>query len=192
MTLTGLGGSARHLRDLGKPKLGVQCKRAAPTGTAQQGDGFKARLQTLRQVESASNRVGTARRMIICLGPVCVPVHLLLAFLVGLAHQHGYMKWFKREWVMYSWWLQQCKRMLGREVDAVPVVTQPQAGQGTATVVATQADGTAADDDPGSTSGACCSAASAPPATAESQAARVQPATEGGSLRSRVKAAPTI
>ena len=31
----------------------------------------------------------------ICLGPVCVPVHLLLAFLVGLAHQHGYLKWFK-------------------------------------------------------------------------------------------------
>jgi hypothetical protein len=31
----------------------------------------------------------------ICLGPVCVPLHLLLPFLVALAHQHGYMTWFK-------------------------------------------------------------------------------------------------
>ncbi len=30
-----------------------------------------------------------------CLGPVCVPVHLLLAFLVGVAHQHGWLMWFK-------------------------------------------------------------------------------------------------
>ena len=33
--------------------------------------------------------------MQICLGPVCVPLHLLLPFLVALAHQHGYLTWFK-------------------------------------------------------------------------------------------------
>ncbi|PRW60800.1 outer membrane lipo -sorting [Chlorella sorokiniana] len=42
--------------------------------------------------------------MIICLGPVCVPLHLLLPFLVALAHQHGYLTWFRREWVMWRWW----------------------------------------------------------------------------------------
>ena len=42
--------------------------------------------------------------MIICLGPCCIPVHLLLAFLVGLAHNRGYMLWFKKEWVTYKHW----------------------------------------------------------------------------------------
>jgi hypothetical protein len=31
----------------------------------------------------------------ICLGPVCVPLHLLLPFLITLAHQRGYLTWFK-------------------------------------------------------------------------------------------------
>ena len=42
--------------------------------------------------------------MIICLGPCCIPVHLLLAFLVGLLHNRGYMLWFKKEWVTYKHW----------------------------------------------------------------------------------------
>ncbi|PSC67558.1 hypothetical protein C2E20_8774 [Micractinium conductrix] len=63
--------------------------------------------------------------MIICLGPVCVPVHLLLAFLVGLAHQHGYLKWFKREWVMWSFWKQQLG--LGKRPDAAAAAAPPAA-----------------------------------------------------------------
>lgn len=35
----------------------------------------------------------------ICLGPVCVPLHLLLPFLVTLAHQRGYLRWFRKDWV---------------------------------------------------------------------------------------------
>ena len=46
--------------------------------------------------------------MIICLGPCCIPVHLLLAFLVGLLHNRGYMLWFKKEWVTYKPWARPC------------------------------------------------------------------------------------
>lgn len=29
--------------------------------------------------------------MIICLGPICVPAHLLLAFLLSIAHRYGWV-----------------------------------------------------------------------------------------------------
>ena len=32
-------------------------------------------------------------------------MHLLLPFLVALAHRHGYIQWFKREWVTLEFWL---------------------------------------------------------------------------------------
>ena len=35
---------------------------------------------------------------------MCVPLHLLLPFLLGIAHQYGYLQWFKREWVTLRWW----------------------------------------------------------------------------------------
>ncbi|KAG2485183.1 hypothetical protein HYH03_016072 [Edaphochlamys debaryana] len=44
--------------------------------------------------------------MIICLGPVCIPLWGLLPFLVGLLHSYGYLKWFKKEWVTYRYWKQ--------------------------------------------------------------------------------------
>ncbi|GLC55601.1 hypothetical protein PLESTB_001005400 [Pleodorina starrii] len=47
--------------------------------------------------------------MIICLGPVCVPLHLLLPFLVGLLHQYGYLKWFRKEWVTIRYWANKFK-----------------------------------------------------------------------------------
>lgn len=40
----------------------------------------------------------------ICIGPVCVPLHLLLPFLVGLMHRRGWFKWFKQEWVTIRFW----------------------------------------------------------------------------------------
>ena len=40
----------------------------------------------------------------LCLGPVCVPVNLLLPFLVGVAHRAGWLSWFKREWVTMRYW----------------------------------------------------------------------------------------
>ncbi len=40
----------------------------------------------------------------ICLGPVCIPLNLLVPFLVGLLHRYGYLKWFKQEWVTLRYW----------------------------------------------------------------------------------------
>ena len=35
----------------------------------------------------------------ICIGPVCVPLHLFLPFILGVLHQYGFFKWVKKEWV---------------------------------------------------------------------------------------------
>ena len=37
----------------------------------------------------------------ICLGGVCVPLNLLIPFLIGLAHRNGWLKWIKEEW--FTW-----------------------------------------------------------------------------------------
>lgn len=42
--------------------------------------------------------------MQICVGPVCVPMNLLLPFLVGLAHRAGWLSWFRRDWVTLQYW----------------------------------------------------------------------------------------
>uniref|UniRef100_A0A7S3R529 Uncharacterized protein n=1 Tax=Dunaliella tertiolecta TaxID=3047 RepID=A0A7S3R529_DUNTE len=42
--------------------------------------------------------------MIICLGPVCVPLHLLLAFLLSILHKYGWFTWIKTEWVTWKYW----------------------------------------------------------------------------------------
>ncbi|KAL4515108.1 hypothetical protein Ndes2526B_g09671 [Nannochloris sp. 'desiccata'] len=42
--------------------------------------------------------------VVLCLGPVCVPLHLLLPFLLALAHQRGYFLFIKREWVTWQYW----------------------------------------------------------------------------------------
>ncbi len=34
----------------------------------------------------------------ICIGGVCVPGHMILAFLLGLAHKIGLLTWIKAEW----------------------------------------------------------------------------------------------
>ena len=41
-----------------------------------------------------------------------MPVHLLLAFLVAAAHRHGYLTWFKEEWVTYRFWRSQIRGLL--------------------------------------------------------------------------------
>lgn len=48
--------------------------------------------------------------MQICIGPVCIPMNLLLPFLIGVLHRYGWFKWFKAEWVTFRYWGQQCKR----------------------------------------------------------------------------------
>ncbi|GMH35481.1 hypothetical protein BSKO_03349 [Bryopsis sp. KO-2023] len=46
---------------------------------------------------------------VICLGPVCIPLHLLLPFVLTWFHQRGYFTWFKREWLSFSHWQQKYK-----------------------------------------------------------------------------------
>ncbi|CAL8462188.1 g1719 [Coccomyxa elongata] len=42
----------------------------------------------------------------ICFGGVCVPVNLLLPFLIGVLHRYGFFQWFKPEWVTVRYWQQ--------------------------------------------------------------------------------------
>ncbi|BDA46051.1 hypothetical protein COCOBI_08-1430 [Coccomyxa sp. Obi] len=45
----------------------------------------------------------------ICFGGVCVPVNLLLPFLIGVLHRYGFFRWFKPEWVTVRYWQQRWK-----------------------------------------------------------------------------------
>ena len=35
---------------------------------------------------------------------MCVPLHMLLPFVLAWLHRKGYFMWFKEEWVTYRWW----------------------------------------------------------------------------------------
>ena len=83
---------------------------------------------TLPSLTPTLVRAGEGAAMIICLGPCCIPVHLLLAFLVGLLHNRGYMLWFKKEWVTYKHWARRFglptfggKRKAAPQPEAVPL-----------------------------------------------------------------------
>lgn len=43
---------------------------------------------------------------VLCLGPICIPLNLLLPFMLGLAHKYGLLSWFKR-----------CARTIGSTID---------------------------------------------------------------------------
>ncbi|PNH02301.1 hypothetical protein TSOC_011732 [Tetrabaena socialis] len=62
---------------------------------------------------------------VICLGPVCVPLHLLLPFLVGLLHQYGYLKWFKKEWVTFRFWVNKFRGSKSSGTPASSAATPP-------------------------------------------------------------------
>lgn len=102
---------------------------------------------------------------------MCVPVHLLLAFLVGVANQHGYLRWFKREWVMFSWWRQQFTRLVKGEQEPAAAGAAPKGAAA------------AQDEQQGCAGGACCAAGAAPADGAEDAASGGGAA--GSSLRSR-------
>ncbi|KAL4421515.1 hypothetical protein ABPG75_010806 [Micractinium tetrahymenae] len=111
--------------------------------------------------------------MIICLGPVCVPVHLLLAFLVGVAHQHGYLRWFKREWVMFSWWRRQFARLVKGEQEA--------AANAAAQHGAAKDEG----EQDGCAGGACCAGGGTTADATANEGGSSSSGSGGGSLRSR-------
>lgn len=43
-------------------------------------------------------------KMMICIGGVCIPLNLLLPFLVGLLHRYGWLQGFKQEYVTLRYW----------------------------------------------------------------------------------------
>lgn len=45
---------------------------------------------------------------VICIGPVCIPLNLLLPFIIGILHRWGYLQWFKAEWVTLRYWRKRC------------------------------------------------------------------------------------
>lgn len=44
---------------------------------------------------------------VLCFGPVCIPLNLLLPFLLGIAHHYGLLRWLKQEWLTLRHWRQQ-------------------------------------------------------------------------------------
>ena len=77
---------------------------------------------TLR--EGSKSRRATARfvprlhivMVVICLGPVCVPMSAFVPFCVGMLHQYGYLKWVKQEWFTWRWLKPRLKVALGMRV----------------------------------------------------------------------------
>ena len=45
----------------------------------------------------------------ICFGGVCIPLNLLLPFLVGLMHKYGFFHWLKPEYVTIRYWKKRCE-----------------------------------------------------------------------------------
>lgn len=56
---------------------------------------------------------------------MCVPLHLLLPFVVAMAHQHGWLLWFKRDWVTFAWWR---ALLFGKPAEAAVEAPPPAAG----------------------------------------------------------------
>ena len=58
------------------------------------------RYQSAVMINFPSNsRYLKSRYLQICIGGVCVPLNLLLPFLVGVLHRYGWFNWFQQEWV---------------------------------------------------------------------------------------------
>lgn len=57
-----------------------------------------------------------------CIGPVCFPLWQLLPVLVALLHQKGYLQWFRKEWVTFTWYKMLFQRALGRKTDQETLV----------------------------------------------------------------------
>jgi hypothetical protein len=55
--------------------------------------------------------------VVICLGPCCVPLHALVPFLIGMAHQRGYLRSIKKEWFTWRWLKPRLMRAVGMSVD---------------------------------------------------------------------------
>ncbi|CAL5227854.1 g10887 [Coccomyxa viridis] len=42
--------------------------------------------------------------MLLCFGGVCVPLNMLVPFIVGILHKYGYLKWIKPQWFTLRFW----------------------------------------------------------------------------------------
>jgi len=42
--------------------------------------------------------------MLLCFGGVCVPLNMLVPFIVGILHRYGYLRWIKPQWFTVRFW----------------------------------------------------------------------------------------
>jgi len=54
--------------------------------------------------------------VVICLGPCCIPLHAILPFLLGMAHQRGHLQWVRKEWFTWRWLGPRVRRALWMKV----------------------------------------------------------------------------
>lgn len=61
------------------------------------------RIAAPKRIDSLKN-VNIMHLPVFCCGGVCVPLNLLLPFLVALCHRAGWLQWFNKDWVTFRWW----------------------------------------------------------------------------------------
>ncbi|KAK9906896.1 hypothetical protein WJX75_009878 [Coccomyxa subellipsoidea] len=54
-----------------------------------------------------------------CFGGVCVPLNLLLPFLIGVLHRYGFLQWVNPQWVTLRYWQQRWSGS-GRKSEILP------------------------------------------------------------------------
>mmetsp|Transcript_11893 Transcript_11893/g.21342 ORF Transcript_11893/g.21342 Transcript_11893/m.21342 type:complete len:119 (-) Transcript_11893:215-571(-) len=91
---------------------------------------------------------------VICIGPVCIPMNVFLPFLVGLLHQYGYLKWFKKEWVTFRFWRNKFTKWFKKDQGAaLSTPNGPQPSNSDSTLVCDQKVGASCDLDSSKASG---------------------------------------
>lgn len=100
-----LARARSHLQDSwgDLPALARQASRDLPGMPKCRSQRFDLwALQT--SLRSKHSGVHLSNTMIICLGGVCVPVHLLIPFLLAWAHSRGWLRWVNKEWATVRYW----------------------------------------------------------------------------------------
>lgn len=82
-----------------------------------QGDCLKDSLENFKPPVTSPARFLTVyiiHPKQLCIGPCCIPLHALFAFLLAMAHQRGWLLWIKREWLTFGYWRSRIHKALGR------------------------------------------------------------------------------
>ena len=81
-----------------------QCNREATQGTLGLGSRISKFDHQTTVITAVRVLLHNIFKMMICFGGVCVPLNLLLPFLVGLMHRYGFFQWLKPEYVTLRYW----------------------------------------------------------------------------------------